>query len=144
MAAEWIPKFGDVKTLQGLSKLLTGPILIASYIANTGLSFTCDMFSLTIPIEGAFADYWHYFLGIFLIKTAQVLLVFYLPVTIIKYYFSYIGPDWFHIFGVLGLAFGFCGLFSLESIAFFKTLHPSTYYASIVTGFYLLSEKWSS
>ncbi len=143
MAAEWIPKLGDVKTLQGLSRLLVGPILVASYIANTGLSFTCDMFRLIIPNDGTFAAYWHYFLGIFLIKTVQVLLVFYVPVTIIKY-FSYVGPDWFHILGVLALAFGFCGLFSLESIGFFKTLHPSTFYASIVAGFYLLSEKWSS
>ncbi len=143
MAAEWIPKFGDVKTLQGLSRLLTGPILVASFIANTGLSVENEMFSLVIPSDGTFADHWHYFLGIFVIKTTTVLLVFYVPVTIMKH-FSYVGPDWFHILGVLGLAFGFCGLFSLESIYFFKTLHPSTYYASIVAGFYLLSEKWSS
>ena len=142
MAIEWMPKFGDVKTLQGLSRLLVGPILVASFIANTGLAIENEVFSLVIPETGTFSEYWHYFVGIFVLRAIEVLLAFYLPVAFIKGFQYKLGPDWFHIFGVLGLAFGFCGVFSLGSIEFFKTIHPSTYYASIVAGFYLLSEKW--
>lgn len=144
MAIEWIPKFGDVKTLQGLSKLLVGPILVASFIANTGLVVENDIFSIAIPENGTFSEYWLYFIGIFIFKTIEVLFAFYFPVAIIKTFRYQLGPDWFHIFGVLGLTFGFCGIFSAGSIEFFKTVHPSTYYASIVAGFYLLSEKWSN
>lgn len=142
MAAEWMPKLGDVKSLQGLSRLLVGPVIVAAYVSNVGLSIENDLFSLAIPDNGSFGEYWHYFVAIFLYRAAQALFVFYLPVTIVKVYPYSLGPDWFHIFGVLGLAFGFTGLFAAGSIDFFTTLHPSTYYAAIVAGFYFLSEKW--
>lgn len=142
MAAEWMPKLGDVKSLQGLSRLLVGPVIVAAYISNVGLSVENDLFSLIIPPDGSFSEYWHYFVGIFLYRAAQALIAFYLPVAVIKAFPHKLGADWFHIFGVLGLSFGFTGFFAAGAIEFFTTLHPSAYYASIVAGFYLLSEKW--
>jgi hypothetical protein len=142
MTTEWMPKLGDLKSLQGLSRLLVGPIIVAAYISNTGLAVESNLFSLAIPDDGSFGEYWHYFIGVLLFKAAQALAVFYGPVVIVKAFQYQLGPDWFHIFGVLGLSFGFTGLFAADAIDFFATLHPSAYYASIVAGFYLLSEKW--
>ena len=139
---DWKLGLGDLKSIQGLSKVLVGPFLIASYIANTGLSVQNELFELSIPDNGTFSGYWHYFLAIFIFKSLQVTICFFIPVSLAKIFKYKLGPDWFFILGFLSLAFAVSGILLSQSMHFFQTLHPSTYYAAIVVGFYFLAEKW--
>ena len=139
---EWLSKIFNPTESLGLGRHLVGPLIAASYIANTGLSY--DRLSLDIPQGAAFSDYWLSFLAILLIKTAQALILFYFPVAILKELGESAGPDWLRIFGALGVTFGFCGLFMVDDSDFLKSLHPSTYYVAIIAGLYLISESWSA
>lgn len=140
MAELILPKFGDLKSIQGISRIIVAPMITGAYIAQSGLSIENQIFSLNIPETGSFTSHWYIFIAIFLIKTAQVFVVFYIPIITIKSFQLYRKFDYFKVGSVLFLAFSFSGFFGTSNITFFNTVHHSWYYTSFIIGIYLLHE----
>lgn len=136
-----LPNFSSIKSLQDLSGVIALPMLIASYIAQTGMNFIFE--DITITLSGELS--WLFaakFIFIFLMKALTCSVVFGLVIVIINLLDHYTKVQWSVISGVIVLSFGFYGVFNhcILNDKICKVidynLHPSWFISAFSVGFF--------
>jgi len=142
--AELAPKLLDLKFLKRISKVIILPLLIASYISQTGLNMSELGLNLSINTEAAFFTQFVQFIAIFFLKTLFVGIPAWLAHHAMRpiYYCTY--WNWLQrsllpVFSIFPIAFGFLGVFSGKELPFLNLLNPSWFFTSFILGFYLLA-----
>lgn len=136
---EVLPKIADVKVLKELSKILIIPMLIASYIVQTGLDISFGVNQLAINPESSFLAQSLVFLTIFVLKGAFVGLFAVCVNGLLLYAHLFSNFTLLKTLAVLFLAFGFLGVFAGDDLVFMNTLSKMWFYTAFVTGFYCLA-----
>jgi len=136
---EALPKIADVKTLKELSKVLVFPMLMAAYIAQTGLTVSIGIFYLSISPESSFLIQALVFLIILVIKGFAVGVVVGFPYLLLCYAHIFTSFTALQIFAGLFLTFGFLGVFAGDELVFLNTLNRMWFYTAFVMGFSCLA-----
>lgn len=142
--AEYVPKLLELKFLKKLSKVIMLPMLIASYVSQTGLTFSVSDFHLYVDTgTSPMSQLWQ-FTQIFCIKSAVIALPLWIAHNFMPalYYLTFM--NWFQrsilpVVALLPISFGFLGIFSGSELPFLSLLKPSWFYTAFIFGFYLLS-----
>ena len=142
--AEITPKLLELKFLKRISKVIILPLLIASYISQTGLNVSEVGLNLSINTEATFFTQFVQFIAIFSFKAMLVSipawLVHHLMPRIHFYtYWNWLQRSLLSILTIFPIAFGFLGVFSGKELPFLSLLNPSWFFTSFILGFYLLA-----
>ena len=137
---EWIPNFLNVQSLRDLSKVLAFPMIMASWILQTGMQINAgEMGALSLPEGGS--DTWliTVFLVIFIGKGIWAAIAGGFVYFLIVLAEVYIDGDWMLIIAAFFLAFGIYGIAGGETVVSDTALNPLWFYTSIVFAFFLHS-----
>jgi hypothetical protein len=144
---DWIPKLTDIKNLRDCSVILVLPMLVASFIAQTGLSI--DFMGLGVDkADPAFTQVWN-FLVVFVLKGAVVCVA----ALFVHWLLWVISPFtqmliW-DVLAVLFLAVSFLGFSAGKATEVVGQVDKMWFFTSFVVGFYCLAmkahfDKWAN
>lgn len=141
---EYVPKLLELKFIKKLSKVIILPMLIASYVSQTGLTFSLLGFQLYVDTGASFMSQLWQFTQIFCIKSVVIALPLWVAHNFMPtiYYLTFM--NWFQrsilpVVALFPIAFGFLGIFTGNELPFLSLVKPSWFYTAFILGFYLLS-----
>jgi hypothetical protein len=142
--SEYVPKLLELKFLKKFSKVIILPMLIASYISQTGLNFSFYGFNLYVNPESSFMTQLLQFTQILCIKSAVIAMPLWLAHNFMPLIYGLTFMNWFQrsilpVVALLPITFGFLGIFSGRDLPFLSLFRPSWFYTAFILGFYLLS-----
>ncbi|WP_090487323.1 hypothetical protein [Ectothiorhodospira mobilis] len=137
---ELVPNFSNVKSLQDLSKVLAFPMIMASWILQTGMQIDAgNMGSVSLPEGGSQVVLITMFLLIFIGKGLWASVIGGLVYAIVSLADHYTNSDWMLVAAAFFLAFGIYGIAGGAEIVANTGLIPLWFYTSIVYAFFLHS-----
>ncbi|GEM_PF-2521476 len=136
---DWIPKFSDVKSLQDLAKVLALPMVMASWVLQSGLQldFPNSEWALSIPKESELWIKVVLFIIIFFGKCIYAAICGGLVYAALAFATIFTKVEWLLLAAIFLLAFGIFGLAGgIESVEEFE-LHGLWFYTAVVYAFFL-------
>lgn len=136
---DWIPKFSDVRTLQDLAKVLAFPMLMASWILQSGMQLSVPDSGYMLQVSETWPRWVQIvvFLIIFIGKCLWAAIwggTIYMALVFLTVYAK---AEWLLIAAMLLLAFGIFGLAGgMQSVKVIG-LHTLWFYTAIVYAFFL-------
>lgn len=142
--AEYVPKLLELKFLKKLSKVIILPMLIASYVSQTGLTFSFLDFYLSVNPESSFTVQIWQFTQVFCIKSLVIAMPLWVAHNFMPIFYGLTFMNWFQrsilpVVALLPITFGFLGIFSGSEMPFLSLIKPSWFYTAFILGFYLLA-----
>jgi hypothetical protein len=140
--SESVPKLLELKFLKKLSKAIVLPMLIASFIAQTGVSFS--LFGLDVQVQIS-ASFWMQAWQLLLILVLNSIFVgvpCWLAHNLLPLLYSLTFMNWFQrsllpVVALLPITFGFLGIFGGD-LPVLSLIKPFWFYTAFILGFYLL------
>ena len=141
--AEYVPKLLELKFLKKLSKVIILPMLIASYVAQTGISFSFFGLSLHVQSNESFSLQMWQLLMVLTIKAGLIGVPCWIVHNFLPAFYLLTFLNWFQrsllpVLALLPITFGFLGIFGGTDVPVLTLVKPYWFYTSFILGFYLL------